>query len=117
MHDWVVIGMRREVLLSLGALPQIAAGAIGMGIATIYFVISFWALSKKICNKRQVRKNQRQGSGEKLDDVIEYLLEELGHIDLSNQPPMRERTPQKGVKGPTLHFTGRGRQGEPDVDE
>ena len=56
------------------------------------------------------------------DDVLEYLFEELRHIDFTNQPGLTkqqldERPPQKGVKGPTLHYTGRGHQGERDADE
>ena len=56
------------------------------------------------------------------DDVVEYLFEELRHIDFTNQAgltkqQLEERPPQKGVKGPTLHYTGRGHQGERNADE
>ena len=48
VHDWVVMGMRRQVLLELGALPQIAAGALGMAIAAVFVIFLCWGIIKRI---------------------------------------------------------------------
>ena len=54
VHDWVVMGMRREVLLGLGALPQITAGAVGMAIVIVYAIVSYWGVIKKSRRTRSV---------------------------------------------------------------
>ena len=54
VHDWVVMGMRREMLLELGALPQIAAGAFGMALAATYAFASFWGITRKIRRNRSL---------------------------------------------------------------
>ena len=54
VHDWVVRGMRRQVLLELGALPQIAAGGIGLGLASSVVLIVCWGTINKMI--RSLRK-------------------------------------------------------------
>ena len=46
VHDWVVMGMRREILLSLGAWPQIAAGGIGLVLAVGFGIAVCWGILK-----------------------------------------------------------------------
>ena len=48
VHDWVVMGMRRQVLLELGALPQIAAGGIGLGLTGLVALIICWGTMNRI---------------------------------------------------------------------
>lgn len=48
VHDWVVMGMRREVLLSLGAWPQIATGGIGLALAVGFVVATCWGIIRKM---------------------------------------------------------------------
>ena len=123
VHDWVVMGMRRQVLLELGALPQIAAGGAGLVLAVGFGIAVCWGILKKLhrSHERPTTMTDKNLPPEQ-DDVLEYLFEELRHIDFTNQPgltkqQLEERPPQKGVKGPTLHYTGRGHQGERDADE
>ena len=46
VHDWVVMGMRRQVLLELGALPQIAAGGVGLVLAVGFGIAVCWGILK-----------------------------------------------------------------------
>ena len=48
VHDWVVMGMRREILLSLGAWPQIAAGGFGLVLAVCFGIAVCWGIVRKV---------------------------------------------------------------------
>ena len=47
VHDWVAMGMRREILLSLGAGPQTAAGGVGLGLASLVALMICWGTINK----------------------------------------------------------------------
>lgn len=48
VHDWVVMVMRREILLSLDAWPQIAAGGVGLGLASSVALVVCWGTVNKM---------------------------------------------------------------------
>ena len=48
VHDLVVIGMRRQMFLGLGILPQLAAGGFGLGIAAVTIYGSYFGIIRKL---------------------------------------------------------------------